>query len=87
LTAEQSSRAAALHPSSGQARFTGPARSNRYARQNEKTCRDKRDLEHSGEPRDGQVKARDVRRFVIQKHNASSLHYDFRLEIDGTLVS
>jgi DNA ligase D-like protein (predicted 3'-phosphoesterase) len=52
-----------------------------------KTYRDKRDLERSGEPPGGRRQASGSRRFVIQKHDASSLHYDFRLEIDGVLVS
>ncbi len=52
--------------------------------------RDKRSGE-SGEPQGRAGKAgrggEKAPRFVIQKHAARSLHYDFRLEVDGTLRS
>jgi bifunctional non-homologous end joining protein LigD len=48
----------------------------------------KRDFSRTKEPR-GKVRAQrgKARSFVIQKHDASRLHYDFRLELDGTLKS
>lgn len=48
--------------------------------------RRKRNFEKTIEPR-GQTVRTTQHRFVIQKHAASRLHYDFRLEIDGTLRS
>jgi bifunctional non-homologous end joining protein LigD len=46
----------------------------------------KRDFQKSAEPE--ALKAKNGgHRFVIQKHAASRLHYDFRLEIDGVLKS
>jgi DNA ligase D-like protein (predicted 3'-phosphoesterase) len=49
--------------------------------------RSKRDFARSTEP-EGRDKPGDGERvFVIQKHDASSLHYDFRLEVDGVLKS
>lgn len=52
-----------------------------------KTYRQKRDFGRSTEPEGGADGNTDAPLFVIQKHDASSLHYDFRLEVDGTLKS
>ncbi|WP_418130469.1 DNA ligase D [Variovorax sp. 375MFSha3.1] len=47
----------------------------------------KRDFSRTPEPRSGGRRGKDALGFVIQKHHASHLHYDFRLELDGTLKS
>ncbi|MBW3660349.1 MAG: DNA ligase [Gemmatimonadetes bacterium] len=47
--------------------------------------RRKRDFRKTNEPRGD--RSDDGRRWVIQKHAASSLHYDFRLEVKGVLKS
>ncbi len=50
--------------------------------------RAKRDFERTPEPRPVQPRGTGTRlRFVVQKHEASHLHYDFRLELDGRLLS
>ena len=48
--------------------------------------RAKRDFKRTREPR-GRRAASVAARYVIQKHAASRLHFDFRLEIDGVLKS
>jgi len=47
----------------------------------------KRDFTKTAEPKAGKSQAKDALTFVIQKHDASRLHYDFRLEMDGVLKS
>ncbi|AOM80961.1 DNA ligase D [Pedobacter steynii] len=47
----------------------------------------KRDFSKTAEPKAGKPKAEGKLLFVIQKHDASRLHYDFRLEMDGVLKS
>lgn len=49
--------------------------------------RSKRDFSITPEPKGKKRKAGQALTFVIQKHAASRLHYDFRLELDGVLVS
>ena len=52
------------------------------------TYRKKRDFEKTAEPSGkGKVAPSKERRFVIQKHDATRLHYDFRLEWDGVFKS
>ncbi|AJA07105.1 DNA ligase D [Sphingobium sp. H39-3-25] len=48
--------------------------------------RAKRDFARTAEP-SGATEPTNGNGFVVQKHAASRLHYDFRLELDGTLVS
>ncbi|HUA34978.1 MAG TPA: DNA ligase D [Candidatus Binataceae bacterium] len=50
--------------------------------------RAKRDFTKTAEPSgETRVAPSEVRRFVIQKHRATRLHYDFRLELDGVFKS
>jgi bifunctional non-homologous end joining protein LigD len=55
-------------------------------RSNLRAYREKRDFRRTPEP-GGRVHRGDRFSFVVQKHHARRLHYDFRLELDGVLKS
>ena len=48
---------------------------------------EKRDFSKTAEPKSGKSADKNKLLFVIQKHDASRLHYDFRLEMEGVLKS
>ncbi|MBT2322002.1 DNA ligase D [Variovorax paradoxus] len=47
----------------------------------------KRNFAVTPEPAEGGRQSEHARQFVVQKHWATRLHYDFRLELDGTMMS
>src|SRR6187401_3834905 len=58
----------------------------RLANSGLKTYRAKRDFGVTAEPK-GKIARKRGSAFVIQKHDATRLHYDLRLELDGVLKS
>lgn len=49
--------------------------------------KEKRDFTKTSEPEGKTKKTRPKTVFVVQEHDATRLHYDFRLEVDGVLKS
>ena len=52
-----------------------------------KKYHEKRKFDQTPEPKGQEEQGQGLLRFVVQMHQASRLHYDFRLELEGTLKS
>jgi bifunctional non-homologous end joining protein LigD len=84
---------AAAKNSSGKSAKRAPSTRVSSAREKLAEYRRKRDFSRTAEPSGSEASsardesARSKLRFVIQKHAASHLHFDFRLELDGVMKS
>ncbi|HZE75419.1 MAG TPA: DNA polymerase ligase N-terminal domain-containing protein [Gemmatimonadales bacterium] len=65
----------------------GRAASRRAVQEPLAEYRRKRDFTRTGEPKGGRRSAAPKLAYVIQKHAASHLHFDLRLELDGVMKS
>jgi bifunctional non-homologous end joining protein LigD len=85
----QAPRASAQAATTGMKSLTCPYSLTLVAVGKLKEYRAKRDFERTPEPESAQKAGRRAKkpRFVVQEHHARRLHWDFRLEKDGVLVS
>ena len=66
-----------------------PTRKSKPAKRPLAEYKRKRDFSKTSEPAGEKIRSRSKKRlrFVVQKHAATSLHFDFRLELDGVMKS
>src|SRR4051795_10068900 len=81
------SKKAAASKRASSKKASAPAKSAAPAESQLAEYRRKRDFTRTAEPPGGGATSKQKLAFVIQKHAASHLHYDLRLELDGVMKS